>query len=123
MLQQTRADQRSLPLVITDVNMPEMDGFMLAERLRSMASLRETVIIMLTSGGRPGDIQRCEELNVSAHLMKPIKHSELLKAIMLAVGHRIGSRAISDRRGARNRSAVTAASEYPACRRRQGQPE
>ena len=74
--------------MITDVNMPGMDGFMLAERLRSMPSLSETAIIMLTSGGRPGDIQRCEELKVSAHLMKPIKHSELLKAIRLAVGHR-----------------------------------
>ena len=118
------AEQRALPLVISDVNMPEMDGFMLAEQLRSMASLRETAIIMLTSGGRQGDIKRCKELNVSAHLMKPVKHSELLKAIMLAVGHRIrGVERFRDRRGARDRSAFTAASEDPTCRRRQGQPE
>ena len=85
LLQQTVAGQRALPLVISDVNMPQMDGFMLAAQLRSTPALCETVIIMLTSGGRQGDIKRCEELNVSAHLMKPVKQSELLNAIMLAV--------------------------------------
>jgi CheY-like chemotaxis protein len=70
--------------------MPEMDGFMLTERLRSTAALRETAIIMLTSGGRPGDIRRCEELRISAHLMKPVKQSELLEAINLALGSRRG---------------------------------
>ena len=84
-LQQTAAAHQTLPLVISDVNMPEMDGFMLAERLRSMTDLRETVVIMLTSGGRFGDVQRCEALGVRAHLMKPAKQSELLEAIMVAV--------------------------------------
>jgi len=50
-----------------------------------MESLRETVVIMLTSGGRQDDIERCKQLGVSAHLMKPVKHSELLEAILLAV--------------------------------------
>ena len=110
--------KRPLPLVISDVNMPGMDGFMLAAQLRSLASLRETAIIMLTSGGRKGDIKRCEELNVSAHLMKPVKHSELMEAVMLAVGPPLGSRASSGRRGARDRSAFTATPEDPSRRRR-----
>ena len=84
-LQQTASQSQSLPLLISDVNMPKMDGFMLTERLRSLAQLQDTVIIMLTSGGRPGDMKRCEELSVSAHLIKPVKQSELFEAIMLAV--------------------------------------
>ena len=96
LLQRKLAEGESLPLVISDVNMPEMDGFMLAEKLRSMAApLRETVIIMLTSGGRQGDLERCEELNIASHLMKPVKQSELLEAIMLAATPRSGISRIS----------------------------
>ena len=85
-LQNTAAAHRSLPLVISDVHMPGIDGFMLTEQLRAMTALRETVIIMLTSGGKTGDIQRCKELGVRAHLIKPVKQSELLEAIVGAVG-------------------------------------
>src|SRR5690606_6493457 len=43
-------------------------------------------IILLTSGGRAGDLNRCEELGVARHLMKPVKSSELLDAITDAAG-------------------------------------
>ena len=85
-LQQTAHQHNSLPLVISDVNMPEMDGFTLVERLRSTAALKSTTIIMLTSSGRSGDVQRGEALGVSAYLLKPVKQSELLDAIMAAAG-------------------------------------
>ena len=87
-LQEFIAEHGSLPLMISDVHMPVMDGFMLTEELRSRSALREIAIIILTSGGRVGDVRRCEELGVSAHLMKPVKQSELLEAIVVAVGSR-----------------------------------
>jgi CheY-like chemotaxis protein len=43
------------------------------------------VIMMLTSGGRPGDITRCGELRISSYLMKPIKQSELFDTIVEAL--------------------------------------
>ncbi len=73
-------------MILTDVNMPEMDGFMLAEHVKSDAELGSTVIMMLTSGDRPGDVARCEELGAAAYLMKPIKQSELFDAIVSALG-------------------------------------
>ena len=42
--------------------------------------------MMLTSGDRPGDVKRCEELGIVAYLMKPIKQSELFDAIAAAMG-------------------------------------
>jgi len=73
-------------LVLTDANMPETDGFALAERIRLDEAMGSTVIMMLTSGDRPGDIARCQRLGIAAYLIKPIKQSELFDAIVMALG-------------------------------------
>ncbi len=73
-------------LVISDVNMPDTDGFQFVESLRDNIKLADTKVMLLTSGMRSGDIPRCEQLNVATHLMKPVKQSELLDAISAAVG-------------------------------------
>jgi two-component system, sensor histidine kinase and response regulator len=86
MLRAARAAGQPFPLMLTDVNMPEVDGFTLVAQMRNDAQLREAVVIVLTSGDRPGDKARCVELGVAAHLHKPIKQSELLDAIVLAMG-------------------------------------
>jgi CheY-like chemotaxis protein len=77
---------RDYDLVLTDAQMPEVDGFMLAEQIKQHDQLRSTVVMMLTSGDRPGDLARCEQLGIAAYLLKPIKHSELLEAIELGRG-------------------------------------
>jgi two-component system, sensor histidine kinase and response regulator len=73
-------------LVLTDANMPELDGFELAKRVDEDKQLGSTVIMMLTSGDRPGDVARCEQFGVAAYLLKPIKQSELFDAIVAALG-------------------------------------
>ncbi|MHB8899095.1 MAG: response regulator, partial [Thermoguttaceae bacterium] len=70
--------------------MPGMSGFGLAERIQRDPELSGTVLLMLSSGEGPGDMARCRLLNISAHLMKPIKQSELLHSMTLALG--IGSK-------------------------------
>jgi len=79
-------EDAELPLMISDVNMPGMDGFALVETIRNHERLHALSIILLTSGTRPGDLGRSAQLGVSSHLMKPIKQSELLEAIMVAFG-------------------------------------
>ncbi len=81
------AQQKGEPyrLVLTDAHMPRVDGFMLAEQIKQDAAMCSTVVMMLTSGDRPDDLQRCEDLGISAYLLKPIKQSELLEAIELAL--------------------------------------
>jgi PAS domain S-box-containing protein len=75
-----------IPLMITDLQMPAMDGHELIRRVRSMGSIEETAVIILSSGTRTGDAALHAELRVVAHLIKPAKQSELLNAILLAVG-------------------------------------
>ena len=76
----------AFPLVLLDFQMPQMDGFAVAERIKKTEHLAAATIMMLTSGGKRGDAARCRELGVAAYLTKPIRQAELLDAICLALG-------------------------------------
>jgi two-component system sensor histidine kinase/response regulator len=69
-------------LMVVDCHMPDMDGFMLVEHVRKLPELRDLVAVMLTSGGRRGDGQRCKELGIAAYLIKPVLQSDLLEALL-----------------------------------------
>jgi PAS domain S-box-containing protein len=85
-LRQSHGEGARVPLVLSDVNMPEVDGFTLTQWIRQDPDLADTTVIILTSGTRPDDLKRCDELNIAAHLMKPVKQSELLGAIEISLG-------------------------------------
>jgi two-component system, sensor histidine kinase and response regulator len=72
-------------LVITDIHMPDVDGFRLAERIRAVQDFADIAIVMLTSGETRGDIERSRTIGVSAHLTKPARRSELRAAIVQAI--------------------------------------
>ena len=76
----------AIEVVVSDVNMPERDGFDLAEEIRSNDQLARTIVVMLTSGDRAEDIQRCEELKIQAHIFKPVKQSELFQILIRELG-------------------------------------
>jgi CheY-like chemotaxis protein len=69
-------------LVLLDYQMPEMDGFEIAARIKQRPELAEATIMMLSSMGQRGDAVRCKELGVAAYLSKPIRQSVLLDAIL-----------------------------------------
>ena len=83
-----RANTRGTPfaLILLDAQMPGMDGFSVAERIKQDVRLARSVVIMLTSAGLRGDAARCRELGIRAYLTKPIKRSELLQAVRLVLG-------------------------------------
>ena len=86
MLSQARQADKPYELVLVDADMPNVDGFTLAAQIRSDPQLCKTVMVMLSSGERPGEMSRCEELKVASYLLKPVKPSEMEHAINVALG-------------------------------------
>ena len=85
-LRKAEKEGKPFPLILIDCYMPEMDGFELADRINANPNIAKATIMMLTSGGIRGDANRCQQLGISAYLIKPVKQSDLLDAIMLALG-------------------------------------
>lgn len=73
-------------LMLLDAHMPDMDGFAVAEQVRAMPSHTVPMVMMLTSGGHSRDASRCRELGLAAYLVKPVRQSELRRAILAAMG-------------------------------------
>lgn len=68
-------------LALLDSRMPDTDGHTLARKIRERTEISTTRLILLTSGDRPGDLERSRELRIDAHLLKPVPQDELLDAI------------------------------------------
>ena len=80
----------SFGLVILDGQMPDMDGFGVAEHIRKTDLHRGCVLMMLTSSEQTADAVRCRQLGVRQYLVKPISQMELLDALLksLAAVHK-----------------------------------
>jgi signal transduction histidine kinase/DNA-binding response OmpR family regulator len=74
------------PLVILDGMMPEMDGFMVVEKIREHAELSGATVMMLSSAMPAAAAARCGELGVASYLTKPVTQAELIDAILIALG-------------------------------------
>jgi two-component system sensor histidine kinase/response regulator len=72
-------------LVLLDFQMPDMDGFEVAERIKSMPELSTTTIMMLSSVGQRGDGARCRELGLAGYLTKPVQRGVLFSAMSSAL--------------------------------------
>jgi CheY-like chemotaxis protein len=68
-------------LILLDVCMPDVDGFGLCERMRDLLASTEITVMMLSSSGQSGDIDRCRQLGVAAYLIKPVSQAELRRTV------------------------------------------
>ncbi|OLD63295.1 MAG: two-component system response regulator [Acidobacteria bacterium 13_1_40CM_2_68_5] len=68
-------------LVITDINMPMMDGLKLIALIRGNARTKTLPIIIVTTEGAEEDRKRGLALGADAYIPKPVQPSELLKKV------------------------------------------
>ena len=85
-LNHARAVDEPFQLVITDGQMPEVDGFALTRRIKRDQDLRHTPVVMLTSVGHAEDAAQSRRSGVDVYLTKPVKHSDLLDALATLFG-------------------------------------
>jgi PAS domain S-box-containing protein len=76
---------RPFSLVLLDGMMPGMDGFQLAEQIQKQPHLVGAALMMLSSADRKEDAAHCRRVGVSTYLVKPIRQSDLLDAIVDAL--------------------------------------
>ena len=84
-----KARQSSAPfrIVLLDATMRTADGFQLAEEIvGKLGQPPQTLIVMLSSTECVAGAERCRALGIKAHLVKPLKESELRDAILTALG-------------------------------------
>ena len=72
--------------IVSDLGMPDMDGFEFIQRVRAMPALRTIPAIALTGSGMDKDVQRALALGFTAHLMKPIDVHDLVHRIEQLTG-------------------------------------
>ncbi len=70
-----------IDLILTDINMPVMDGLKLVSLVRQNAQLQGIPIIIITTEGAEEDRERGLALGANAYISKPIQSSHLIKTI------------------------------------------
>jgi two-component system, sensor histidine kinase and response regulator len=69
-------------IAILDMMMPIMDGFDLARAIKSDPAVHKVQLIMLTSVGMDGELERARNSGIAAYLTKPVRQSSLYNALV-----------------------------------------
>lgn len=75
---------QNFDLILSDISMPEMDGYELLRHLRALPNTTDIPAIALTGFGQSEDIKQAYDAGFVAHLTKPINLSELIKVARAA---------------------------------------
>ncbi len=75
-----------IDLIISDWNMPEMDGFELLEWVRKYEKTKDVPFLMATGRGEKKEVEKANEAGVSAFISKPFNKDELLEKMNEAFG-------------------------------------
>ncbi len=76
-----KLDGEKIHLVISDVNMPNMDGITFVEELKKDAKYRFTPVIMLTTESQEGKKKEGQAAGAKAWIVKPFRPPQMLDAV------------------------------------------
>lgn len=82
------AREKDFDVVLSDISMPEMDGFEFLRRLRQIPGKEDLPAVALTGFGRPEDVQRAHDKGFCAHLTKPFDIQQLATLLQRVPGCR-----------------------------------
>lgn len=73
-------------LVITDINMPNLDGLKLIARLRADDATRDVPIVVITTDSGEGDRERAMKLGATSYIEKPLQAPKVLEVARRLLG-------------------------------------
>ncbi len=82
----TKAKAAPVDLVITDLNMPVMDGLSLIRELRKLASFKGVPIVFLTTESDPGMKAQAKAAGATGWITKPFQQDQLLAVVRKVLG-------------------------------------
>jgi len=68
---------RSFGLILSDINMPNMDGLQLLSRIKEMEHLRNVPVIMITTEGGQGKVMEAVQLGATGYVRKPFTAEQI----------------------------------------------
>ena len=80
------AQENKFDLIITDINMPNMDGITLVEKLRELADYKFTPILMLTTESQESKRAQGKKAGATGWIVKPFNPDQLLNVIENVLG-------------------------------------
>jgi two-component system CheB/CheR fusion protein len=81
------AEKSKFDLVISDISMPEMDGYQLLQELRRLPMMASVPALALTGFGRVSDVDRAHRVGFSKHFTKPLDIDKLLITVRELTRH------------------------------------
>ena len=87
-LNRAAAEQDPFKIALIDMRMPDVDGEALGRIIKADDRLRGLLMVMMTSLGLRGEVQRLEEIGFTAILTKPLRRKELKTILSMALSGR-----------------------------------
>jgi len=75
------AAENEFDVILSDISMPEMDGFEFLQRLRKIAGRQHVPVIAITGFGRSNDVERARAAGFHSHLTKPLNLQALAEVL------------------------------------------
>lgn len=73
-------------LIVSDINMPRMDGFTFIKNLRADDTYKDVPIIVLSTEGQEHDIQKGLSLGANLYMVKPAQPEKMVRNIKMLLG-------------------------------------
>ncbi len=87
-LENARGKNQPFDIILLNMELPGMGGEALAKRIKTLPGKMDTLIIMLASVGKQGDVERLKKIGLNGYIPKPIKPRELYDCIATALAVR-----------------------------------
>jgi two-component system, chemotaxis family, chemotaxis protein CheY len=73
---------RSFGLILSDINMPQMDGLQLLARIKEMGHLKDVPVIMITTEGGQGKVMEAVQLGATGYVRKPFTAEQIKEKLV-----------------------------------------